>query len=222
MEMHDPAFPTAGKPSPALRPPPQRRTCLPKHYCRQALDDSADGVLIVSCTSPQLPILHANPAFGRLTGLAPEQLTGYSARRLAENDSGWTAALEAYLAYEARPPVLLSGKDQAGLPFWHELRVAAMRLPCLLCTLRDVSDARVQQSRLAHVLVHDELTGLPNRAAFPAQFRSAISRAAERGQAVAVLSLALDGQALVNETLGQFARDALVHAAAARLKACLL
>ncbi|UUZ55226.1 diguanylate cyclase [Massilia sp. H-1] len=84
-----------------------------------------------------------------------------------------------------------------------------------------MSDARVQQSRLAHVLVHDELTGLPNRAAFPAQFRSAISRAAERGQAVAVLSLALDGQALVNETLGQFARDALVHAAAARLKACL-
>ncbi|UUZ55225.1 PAS domain-containing protein [Massilia sp. H-1] len=93
MEMHDPAFPTAGQAKPRA-PASTAAPDLPSALLRQALDDSADGVLIVSCTSPQLPILHANPAFGRLTGLAPEQLTGYSARRLAENDSGWTAALE--------------------------------------------------------------------------------------------------------------------------------
>ncbi|MBJ7309281.1 EAL domain-containing protein, partial [Rugamonas sp. CCM 8940] len=68
---------------------------------------------------------------------------------------------------------------------------------------------------------HDELTGLPNRALFQQRLREAMARAAAQGGAVALLCLGIDNLALVNESLGHAAGDALLAAIAARLRPCI-
>ncbi|TYP86149.1 PAS domain S-box-containing protein/diguanylate cyclase (GGDEF)-like protein [Blastococcus xanthinilyticus] len=87
----------------------------------------------------------------------------------------------------------------------------------LLLTARDVTDRIELQDRIAHQATHDELTGLPNRAA-------ALARGAELlapgrgGTQVAVLLLDLDRFKEVNDTLGHAYGDRLLAQVGPRLR----
>jgi diguanylate cyclase (GGDEF)-like protein len=78
----------------------------------------------------------------------------------------------------------------------------------------DVSERRAIQERLAYDANHDALTGLANRAAF---LRGLASAGAKR-TGTAVLFIDLDHFKEINDTLGHAAGDALLTAAAARLR----
>ena len=69
--------------------------------------------------------------------------------------------------------------------------------------------------------VHDELTGLPNRALFLDRARAALARAAAGGAAPAVVFLDVDRFKNVNDTLGHEAGDDLLAALATRLRGAL-
>jgi diguanylate cyclase (GGDEF)-like protein len=79
------------------------------------------------------------------------------------------------------------------------------------------SDAR-RFEFLAH---HDPLTGLPNRAMFEERAREAMARAQRRGETAAVLFLDLDHFKDINDSLGHDAGDAVLRAAAERLRGCV-
>ena len=81
---------------------------------------------------------------------------------------------------------------------------------------RQKSEARVEY--LAH---HDPLTGLGNRVLFAEQVSEALARGRRQGESLAVLVLGLDGFKNVNDTLGHAVGDALLNAAADRLRASL-
>jgi diguanylate cyclase (GGDEF)-like protein len=73
--------------------------------------------------------------------------------------------------------------------------------------------------KLAHVAFHDALTGLPNRAVFTEHLGREVARARDSGEPVAVLCIGLDGFKAVNDLYGHPAGDALLVAAAQRLRA---
>ena len=75
----------------------------------------------------------------------------------------------------------------------------------------DVTERRRAGTRLVHAVLHDPLTGLPNRTLFLERLRQALGRARGRGPSrVAVLLLDLDGFRAVNHQLGHDAGDRLL------------
>jgi len=76
------------------------------------------------------------------------------------------------------------------------------------------------EAQVAHMALHDMLTGLGNRALMQARLDQAVA-AAGRGLPSALLCLDLDRFKAVNDTYGHPAGDALLQAVADRLKACV-
>ena len=81
-----------------------------------------------------------------------------------------------------------------------------------LAIIRDVTERKRLEERLAYLAYHDELTGLANRASFLERLEGAIARADREGTGVAVLYLDLDLFKEVNDSFGHGAGDELLKA----------
>ncbi|MFZ5877365.1 MAG: EAL domain-containing protein [Nitrospirota bacterium] len=97
------------------------------------------------------------------------------------------------------------------------------RLIAIQAILRNVTERKEWEARLAQVTRHDHLTNLPNRAVFMDRLDQALVRVRTRrsGRPLAVLILDLDRFKLVNETLGHAAGDRMLLAVAERLSGAL-
>ena len=86
-------------------------------------------------------------------------------------------------------------------------------------TERKLAEAELLEAqKLAHVALHDPLTGLPNRIAFQEHLEVALARAQREGTGVAVLYIDLDNFKLINDSFGHAAGDELLRAVASRLR----
>jgi diguanylate cyclase (GGDEF)-like protein/PAS domain S-box-containing protein len=85
----------------------------------------------------------------------------------------------------------------------------------------DVTAARALSDRLAHLALHDHLTGLPNRALFADRLDRAIGHAKRAGETFALLYIDLDDFKEVNDGLGHHAGDQVLQLAAERLLHCV-
>lgn len=88
----------------------------------------------------------------------------------------------------------------------------------LAITWRDVTQLRTNQVELARLANEDALTGLPNRYWMTNNLPGMLERTGENGTSLAVLFIDLDNFKNVNDSLGHSAGDALLRAAAARLR----
>jgi len=75
-----------------------------------------------------------------------------------------------------------------------------------------------ETQRLAHMALHDSLTGLPNRIAIQEHLAQALKRAERSGTSVALMFIDLDNFKLVNDSFGHAAGDELLRAVAARIR----
>jgi diguanylate cyclase (GGDEF)-like protein/PAS domain S-box-containing protein len=87
-----------------------------------------------------------------------------------------------------------------------------------LAIIRDVTERKRLEERLAYLAYHDGLTGLANRASFLERLEGAIARADREGSGVAILYLDLDRFKEVNDSLGHEVGDELLKAVAERLR----
>jgi diguanylate cyclase (GGDEF)-like protein len=93
------------------------------------------------------------------------------------------------------------------------------RVRGVVVTFRDASERRRAEAHLVRMAHHDPLTGLANRVLFEKRLRRTVAHARRAGNLVAVLLLDLDEFKTVNDTLGHASGDALLVAAADRIRA---
>jgi diguanylate cyclase (GGDEF)-like protein/PAS domain S-box-containing protein len=84
--------------------------------------------------------------------------------------------------------------------------------------LADAFERHAADQALRHRVLHDALTGLPNRLSFVEALTGALSHATGSGSPVGILFLDLDHFKLINDSLGHHAGDALLRAVAPRLR----
>ena len=87
--------------------------------------------------------------------------------------------------------------------------------------LADALERHSADEALRHRVLHDSLTGLPNRLSFVDSLRDALRRSTASGSPVGILFLDLDHFKLINDSIGHHAGDELLQAVAPRLRAHL-
>jgi len=87
--------------------------------------------------------------------------------------------------------------------------------------LADAIERHAADQALRHRVLHDALTGLPNRLSFVDALNDSLKRATVSGSPIGILFLDLDHFKLINDSLGHHAGDALLRAVAPRLRAHL-
>jgi diguanylate cyclase (GGDEF)-like protein/PAS domain S-box-containing protein len=87
--------------------------------------------------------------------------------------------------------------------------------------LADALERHSADEALRHRVLHDSLTGLPNRLSFVDSLCDALRRSIASGSPVGILFLDLDHFKLINDSIGHHAGDDLLRAVAPRLRAHL-
>jgi diguanylate cyclase (GGDEF)-like protein len=171
-----------------------------------ALDNMNQGLCLFDANDR---LLVANRRFGRMFGVPRSDAT------LAEVMAG--AGLDVLVAASRRGTLLpVELADGRVIAVSH----ADVAGGGWLATYEDVTERRAAERRIAHMARHDLLTGLPNRLQFTEHVKAALARAAP-DRPMAMLYINLDRFRIVNNTLGPEVGDALLVAAAERLRANL-
>jgi diguanylate cyclase (GGDEF)-like protein/PAS domain S-box-containing protein len=87
--------------------------------------------------------------------------------------------------------------------------------------LADAIERHAADQALRHRVLHDSLTGLPNRLSFVDALNDALRRSTASGSPVGILFLDLDNFKLINDSMGHHAGDELLRAVAPRLRSHL-
>ncbi len=85
----------------------------------------------------------------------------------------------------------------------------------------DITEKKLAESKIEKLAYSDELTQLPNKAAFNERLEAAIAKSDRNNTFGALLFLDLDDFKLINDTLGHHIGDQLLNAIAVRLKSKL-
>ncbi len=124
--------------------------------------------------------------------------------------------------------VMIDGKDQPfGVLDVHATephRFSSLDVPFVQAAanvLADTIERHAADQALRHRVLHDSLTGLPNRLSFVEALGESLRRAIASGSPIGILFLDLDHFKLINDSLGHHAGDALLRAVAPRLRAHL-
>ena len=194
----------------------------------QAIESSANGIMISDSTLPDKPIIYVNPAFERITGYAASAVFGRNARFLLGQDQDQMPLeeLRAALRQAREARVELRNYRPDGSPFWNELSIAPVREPDgrvshFVGIINDISERVEYEAQLERHATHDALTGLANRSLLFDRVRQAMYYAQRSERSVAVLLLDLDRFKDINDTLGHGVGDQVLLEAAARIRACV-
>jgi len=88
----------------------------------------------------------------------------------------------------------------------------------LISVIHDITERKRSEQRIAHMMHHDTLTDLPNRAAFNSCIAATLDLAAVSDDSFAVLSIDLDRFKAVNDVFGHTVGDALLREVARRME----
>jgi diguanylate cyclase (GGDEF)-like protein/PAS domain S-box-containing protein len=92
---------------------------------------------------------------------------------------------------------------------------------CVVCVMKDISDARAAEDEIRRLAFYDPLTRLPNRRLLLDHLQYALEPSARRNRCRALLLVDLDDFKLLNDTLSHQAGDLFLQEIAQRLAGCL-
>jgi diguanylate cyclase (GGDEF)-like protein/PAS domain S-box-containing protein len=189
---------------------------------RALVEKSSDVVSVIDVNAR---VEFVGPAVRHVTGWEPAEVLGGDRLAFVHPDDQPVAraALQEVIAggdgAEARFESRWRRRD--GVWRWCETTMrnllADPAVGGIVCNERDVTERRLHQDALAHAAAHDSLTGLPNRTEMSRRLSDALPDA-RPGRLVALLYIDLDGFKGVNDAHGHATGDALLVAAAGRLR----
>lgn len=184
---------------------------------RFVFDNSIDGIMTFL---PDGTILSCNPAAGQLFGRAPAELIGQPLPK-------WLAPHMDAQGNSAQFPAGLHEtvvRRENGARFPVEVTVSESCLkgvPQLIAFIRDITERKAAQDRMAMLANYDSLTGLPNRVLFRDRLREGMKRAHRSGRVLGLMFLDLDRFKVVNDSLGHEVGDRLLQHVSQALTNCL-
>jgi diguanylate cyclase (GGDEF)-like protein/PAS domain S-box-containing protein len=184
---------------------------------------------LISILDADATVRYESPSHGRVLGLEPEAHSGRSLLDLVHPDDR-PVVDEALRQLLERPDEIVTFehrlRHQDGS--WRVIESTASNLLAqaavagVVLNSHDITDRKVAEEKLLHDALHDELTGLPNRALFMDRLRQSMDRSRrEPERLTAVLFLDLDRFKIVNDSLGHLVGDDLLNQIATSLAAAL-
>jgi diguanylate cyclase (GGDEF)-like protein/PAS domain S-box-containing protein len=189
---------------------------------RTIVSQLTDAVFVFDPQSDQ--ILYANPRACRVLGYSHDELLKTRMSSLHPHEMPKLRAL-----IEAPPGQLtlfdqLTSITKEGEAVPGEIAASVARVdgrPCLIASIRDISERTEESNRRLDDAMHDPLTNLPNRALFEDRFEVALARKERNGSTLAVLLFDIDEFKLVNDNHGHQVGDGVLKATADILQSVL-
>jgi diguanylate cyclase (GGDEF)-like protein len=154
--------------------------------------------------------VECNPAFEHQTGLT--HAIGKTMRQMVpDHDDHW---FEIYGNVARTGEEIRFENPATAMKKYYDVfafRVGGDRSNKVGILFKDISERKKNELELINAALFDELTGLPNRAMFRDKLATALARAKQGGQTLALLFIDLDGFKEVNDTLGHQAGDHLLR-----------
>lgn len=184
-----------------------------------------DGIITINESGE---IQGFNPAAEQIFGYSQQEVLGKNVKILMpEPDrSKHDGYISRYLSTGQGKILGVRGREviavrRNGEKFPMELSASEMRLGGLryfIGIVRDITERKLVEEKLAYFAHHDYLTELPNRILFLNRLEHANLLAKRNNYKVAVLFLDLDGFKKINDTLGHDGGDQLLREVSRRLK----
>jgi diguanylate cyclase (GGDEF)-like protein len=157
---------------------------------------------------------------------APTTIEGLLDFVLEDDRASAQRSIAAALRGQRRLSGELRLRDRRGEVRWFTCTIASQvdasgQVVRVRGAMLDVTARRLAESHVQRLAYHDDLTGLPNRAAFMDDIARAAAQARGRGSRFALLFLDLDGFKEINDSLGHDAGDELLQEVAVRVRRCL-
>jgi diguanylate cyclase (GGDEF)-like protein/PAS domain S-box-containing protein len=193
---------------------------------RGTLEATTDGILV---TDLQFKVQRYNQKFVEMLGV-PEDLDLIDVKHSLRHISCHFADA---LAFECRLAEILYDQysesfdqlqtidgrmiERYSQPLWVDDRITGRVWSC-----RDVTQRHQTEVALRHNVLHDSLTGLPNRVMLQEQISDAMTRrTADSNHQFALLFLDLDRFKIINDSLGHLVGDQLLIAFGQRVRDCI-
>jgi diguanylate cyclase (GGDEF)-like protein/PAS domain S-box-containing protein len=189
-------------------------------HLRSLVQNSGDVVMLADGDGT---VRFVSTSIDRFFAYSPTELIGQPFTELLHPDDRPTFAegLKKALAASAHP-IPVSCRFRHKLGSWTHCQVTITNLlhqsspQALVLNIRDVTDRKEMEERLAHLAAHDPVTSLPNRLSFRNQLDEALE-SSQPGRGIAVLAVDIDDFKLVNDALGERASDDLLGMIGQRL-----
>jgi diguanylate cyclase (GGDEF)-like protein/PAS domain S-box-containing protein len=185
---------------------------------RHLIESAPMPLLIVRAGDQQL--LYANERALQQFSLNVDSLQGRSLADFHVDPEIRMALPEALSRHGSVRDYEVHLKDSNGREFWLLLSAQPIRYGGtvgLLVALANIDDRKRMQEDMRRKAMHDQLTGLPNRAMFLESLDRAVRKARRRQGRFSVLFVDLDHFKEVNDSLGHAAGDQLLQNVSERL-----
>lgn len=184
-----------------------------------------DGIITINETGEMQGF---NPAAEKIFGYTWQEVLGQNVKMLMPEPerSAHDGYLERYRRSGQAQILGVRGREviavrKNGEQFPMELSASEMVLGghrYFIGIVRDITERKQAEQKIAHLAHYDYLTDLPNRASLLDMLNHSVALALRNKRKMAILFLDLDGFKQVNDTLGHDAGDLLLKEVAIRLK----